>query len=79
MKVKLTLRIEEDLVKKAKIYAAKAGKSVSSLVANYFSLFQMESKEDQELPPKVQSLKGILKERKVDEDHYRKYLEEKYL
>lgn len=79
MKTKLTLRIDEDLIRWAKNYAAKIGKSVSSLVENYFSLLQVESKEEDKLPPKVASLKGILKNRKVDEDDYRKYLEEKYL
>ena len=38
MQTKLTLRVDEKLVKKAKAYAKKTGKSVSQLVAEYFSL-----------------------------------------
>ena len=38
MNVKLTLRINENLIKKAKIYAAERKKSLSTLAANYFSL-----------------------------------------
>jgi len=80
MRAKLTLRIDENLIKKAKIYAAEKRKSLSALVANYFSLLlQEESKEEKKLPPKVASLKGILKNKKVDEKDYQKYLEEKYL
>ena len=79
MNTKLTLRLDEDLIKKAKTYAAKRGKSVSSLVANYFSLLQVEKERREELPPKLASLKGILKDKKVNEDDYKKYLESKYL
>ncbi|GAB6161732.1 DUF6364 family protein [Desulfothermus naphthae] len=79
MNTKLTLRLDEDLIKKAKTYAAKRGKSVSSLVANYFSLLQVEREKKEELPPKLASLKGILKDKKVNEDDYKKYLESKYL
>ena len=79
MNTKLTLRLDKDLIKKAKTYAAKRGKSVSTLVANYFSLLQVEREKKEELPPKLASLKGILKDKKVNEDDYKKYLETKYL
>ena len=38
MGTKLTLRIDECLIKKAKAYSAKRGKSVSSMVADFFRL-----------------------------------------
>ena len=80
MNTKLTLRLDENLFKKAKAYAAKRGKSVSALVADFFSLLRVEEEPEREsLPPKVVSLKGILKGKKVGEEEYRKYLEEKYL
>ena len=58
-KTKLTLHIEEDLVKREKVYAAKVGKSVSDLVADYFPSFQVERKEEQRLSLKRASLKGM--------------------
>jgi len=80
MNTKLTLRLDKDLIKKAKVYSAKRGKSVSALVADFFSLLRIEEEpENESLPPKVASLKGILKGKKVSEEDYRKYLEEKYL
>jgi len=80
MSAKLTLRLDEHLIRKAKIYSSKRGKSVSALVADFFSLLQVEDKSEVEsLPPKVASLKGILKDKNVSEEDYRKYLEEKYL
>ena len=79
MNTKLTLHINKDLIKKAKIYAAKKGKSVSALVADFFSLLPVESEKEEKLPPKLASLKGILKDKKVNEEDYKKYLEKKYL
>ena len=38
MHTKLTLRIEEQLIEQAKSYATHTGKSVSQLVAEYFTL-----------------------------------------
>jgi len=36
-------------------------------------------KEQEELTPTVKKLKGILKNKKISEKDYKKYLEEKYL
>ncbi|MBU2512734.1 antitoxin [bacterium] len=79
MQNKLTLRLEEELINQAKEYAASEGKSVSKIVADYFSLLVQQSKKtDSKLPPITQSLVGILSS-PVDESDYRDYLEEKYL
>ena len=79
MQNKLTLRLEEELIKQAKEYAASEGKSISKIVADYFSLIVQQSKESEsKLPPITQSLIGILKSA-VDESDYLHYLEEKYL
>lgn len=79
MQNKLTLRLEEDLINQAKEYAASEGKSVSKIVADYFSLLVQQSKKtDSKLPPITQSLVGILSS-PVDESDYRDYLEKKYL
>ena len=79
MGTKLTLRIDERLIEKAKSYAKRRGKSVSALVADYFSLLDTEESRKEKLPPKVASLRGILKGKEVSIEDYKKYLEEKYL
>ena len=79
MGAKLTLRIDEHLIEKAKTYAKRKGKSVSALVADYFSMLETKEERKEKLPPKVASLRGILKGKEVSIEDYRKYLEEKYL
>jgi hypothetical protein len=80
MQTKLTLRIEDHLIEHAKSYAANAGKSVSQLVSNYFKLLILQ-KTNVTSPsaPITQSLRGLLRESKLDEKDYRKHLEEKHL
>ncbi len=77
---KLTLRLDEDLVTSAKDYARRSGKSVSQLVAAYFSALQHLGNEDagKRLTPLVRSLKGAWKGSPVDVEDYRRHLTEKY-
>ena len=80
MQTKLTLRLEEQLIEQAKSYAAHAGKSVSQIVAEYFKLLTAEKiKSVSPSTPVTQSLRGLLREAKLDERDYKKYLEEKHL
>ena len=80
MQSKLTLRLEEELVRRAKRLAKKKGKSVSKIVADYFTLFEAQKKKPEEkFSPIVQSLKGALRGTTVDVQAYREHLEEKYL
>ncbi len=80
MNTKLTLRLEEELIKSAKNHANTIGKSVSQMVADYFYLLDKKSsKKPIRLPPIVKSLKGSLKNADIDERDYKSYLEEKYL
>ncbi|HOI18074.1 MAG TPA: DUF6364 family protein [Geobacteraceae bacterium] len=79
MQTKLTLRLEEHLIEKAKEYAEKAGKSVSQLVAEYFRLLTCEKTGTPSSSATVtRSLRGLLRECELDEKDYRKYLEEKH-
>jgi hypothetical protein len=79
MQTKLTLRLEGDLIERAKGYAERAGKSVSQLVADYFEMLPPEEgKGTVRLTPIVQSLLGVLKGAEVSEEDYRRHLEEKY-
>lgn len=77
MQTKLTLRLEADLVRRAKAYARRTGKSVSRLVADYFAhLARRGGEPEAPLPPPVRSLLGALSE--VDEQDYRRHLESKH-
>ena len=80
MQTKLTLRLDDELINRAKSYARKSGKSVSQIVAGYFSpLDDKPAKDTSEITPIVRSLKGSLKGVKVGKKDYHKYLEEKHL
>ena len=78
---KLTLRMEAELVQNAKMYAAVHGKSLSQLVADYFSELTSQSTQEEKLPPLTQSLRGVLSNAggELDEDSYKHHLEDKYL
>ena len=76
MQNKLTLRLDESLIKRAKIYAKKNNKSLSQVVADYFQLLTRKT-ENTEVPLITQSLTGIIKD--TDEDDYKRHLEKKYL
>ena len=80
MQTKLTLRIDDDLIKRAKRVARKRGKSLSHIVADYFNHISIEEDpENINLPPNVKSLYGALSDVKINESDYKKYLEQKYL
>lgn len=80
MKNKLTLRLDESLIKRAKKRARQKGTSVSQMVADYFALIETEeSSSIQKLPPVTASLAGVLKNADVREEDYKKHLEDKFL
>ena len=82
MKPKLTLRIEEEAIKKAKQYSKKKGTSISKLFEKYINgLTDVKVKEtkSETRSPAVAKLRGILKGFDVKKDDYKKHLEEKYL
>ena len=52
MQTKLTLRLEDKLIEKAKILARKRGKSLSKLVSEYFRVITSKDiKSEKELQP----------------------------
>ena len=82
MHTKLTLRIEEPLIKAAKVYSKAHGKSLSQLIADYLLLITKTTSPKKnmpkEMPPLTRALKGILRGKKVSEKDYKKYLGDKY-
>jgi len=80
MQTKLTLRLEEELIEQAKSYAAHTGKSISQIVADYFRVITASPLPPASSPPPItKSLRGLLKNSGVDEDDYKRHLEEKHL
>lgn len=77
MNTKLTLRLDDELIDRAKRHSAKSGKSVSKLVSDYFSLIESE-RTATEMTPRVRSLRGSLSGAGLDERDYRRHLEEKH-
>lgn len=78
MQTKLTLRLDARLIQRAKRYAKRSGKSVSTVVADYFSALGTPLDDPAQLPPKVRSLLGALGNTPVDESDYLLHLETKY-
>lgn len=81
MKTKLTLRLDKDVIEKAKEYSQKKGESLSRLVENFFKTLveQKETEKSHQLTPTVKKLRGLLRGKKVSEADYKKFLKEKYL
>jgi hypothetical protein len=79
MNTKLTLRLDDELIRRAKVHSAKTGKSVSQLVADYFALIEAEEPiPGTELTPRVRAMIGSLKGATTTEEDYRRHLEDKY-
>ncbi|MFC1825721.1 DUF6364 family protein [Thermodesulfobacteriota bacterium] len=79
MNTKLTLRMDETVVRKAKIEAKRRGKSVSRMVAEFIESIGSRPDSEKILPPTTASLIGILKGQEISEDDYKAHLREKYL
>lgn len=79
MQTKLTLRLDEALVRRAKRYSSRSGRSISRLVSDYFALIDSEpGAAADELTPRVQSLLGALGGRDVSEEDHKRHLERKH-
>jgi hypothetical protein len=76
MDTKLTLRLDEELIVRAKTEARNRGSSLSKMVADYFRGITATRKKS-DLPPVTAKLLGSL--RGADAANYRRHLEEKYL
>ena len=61
MTTKLTLTIEERVIKTAKKYAQKKGRSLSGLIENYLKALASEDSLASEMTPRVRRLRGSIK------------------
>ena len=78
MNTKLTLRMDEAVVRKAKGAARRRGKSVSQMVSEFFDSLGPGERRSPTLPPLTRSLVGVLKGSKVSEADYIAHLRKKH-
>jgi hypothetical protein len=81
MDSKLTLKLDKDIIERAKRFAERRGTSLSRIVESYFSgLSEAEEPIQDELTGVVAELAGILSGTQVGdpEDEYTDYLVRKY-
>jgi hypothetical protein len=72
---KLTLSVDEKVVKRAKRFAEKRGTSVSRLVEQFLDILARPPRAEDDTPM-LRQLRGILK--RGDREDYRRHLLEKY-
>jgi Family of unknown function (DUF6364) len=80
MDAKLTLKLNEDVIEKAKEYARAKKTSLSDLIENYLQKLTSNKKSDKAITPLVKSLSGIISLPKDhnDKKDYTEYLTNKY-
>jgi hypothetical protein len=82
LETKLTLRLNDKVITRAKTYARSHNISLSKLVETYLDSITKPKEEDKKIPitPLVESLSGVI-DFPADFDYkkeYRNFLEEKY-
>ena len=80
MDTKLTIKLDKNIIEKAKKYARQKNISLSRMIESYLNTITRESKSDVEISPLVKSLSGVVSlpdnfDFKTD---YTVYLSEKY-
>lgn len=81
MDTKLTLKLDGNVISRAKIYARKRNTSLSKMIENYLDVVSKPEDGEPEITPLVQSLSGVIKlpdnyDYKTD---YAEFLNQKYL
>ena len=78
MQRKLTLRMDDAVIRKAKRLARQRGQSVSRMLSEYVTGATDES--GPALPPQTAAMVGVLgKSSSLSKEDYRKHLEERHL
>jgi Icc-related predicted phosphoesterase len=77
---KLTLKLDQQVIERAKNYARRKNTSLSKLIESYLELLTNPGKNDQDdVTPLVKSLSGVLGKAKIDSKKgYKKHLIKKY-
>jgi len=61
MATKLTLTVDENVIKKAKSYAKQTGRSLSELIEKYLEMLTKDGHEPDQISPKLKNLVGSVK------------------
>jgi hypothetical protein len=82
MEAKLTLKLDQTVIKSAKIYAENNNRSLSKLVEDFFKSLSSENIQKEEYPPLIKKLSGIISENDLkklskDDDRVKYILREK--
>ena len=78
MDVKLTLKMDRNVINSMKQYAAQSGKSLSNLVEDFFKSMTTTGKKTEPISPLVKELSGIISEKDLKNINYTDYLKKKY-
>ena len=61
MDTKLTLKLDKEIINRAKLYAESKKISLSKLIESYLQLLTKENSNTEEISPLVESLSGVIK------------------
>ena len=80
MDTKLTIKLDNDVISRAKRYAQHRKTSLSKMIESYLESITAQKSKNKEISPLVESLSGVIH---LDNDFdykndYSKYLTEKY-
>lgn len=81
METKLTIRIDEEIIKSAKDYAQKNKTSISKIISTYLVSLTGENKSQYPISPIVKEISGIIPEETNTQklmNEYHSHLQEKY-
>lgn len=80
MDTKLTLKLDKEIINRAKLYAESKKISLSKLIESYLQILTNESSTKDNISPLVESLSGVIELPKNydDKDDYTDYLTQKY-
>ncbi|MDR1316626.1 MAG: DUF6364 family protein [Spirochaetales bacterium] len=62
METKLTLKLDQTVIKSAKQYAENNNRSLSRLVEDYFRSLLSENIQEEKYPPLIKKISGIISE-----------------
>ena len=81
MTTKLTLTVEKEIIKRAKLYAKGTGRSLSEIIENYLEKLTEKPTEEKELSPRLKKIAGIVKlpDDFDEKAELRNYFENKHL
>jgi hypothetical protein len=80
MDTKLTLKLDKEIINRAKLYAESKKISLSKLIESYLQVLTKESSSKENITPLVESLSGVIELPKNynDKVDYTDYLTKKY-